>query len=222
MPPARNGRRSQGPCSSRTEESPHMYCASRTRGPEPSGGPPCRGWPISIRHAATSKALTPMIFLLDTDRPGGSPDGIPAGADVGYAVETVEDCVAETQTGFQRRRPSTGSINLLILARRHACSPTQPSRSLRPGCGWQDDGRALRAQFYRESRNETLPGHPRALHAVDSVAPVLAIGGPCGVQDDVAITGASQGIRFDPPDSLSILEVHAQAVGGRKADDFQV
>ena len=135
-------------------------------------------------------------------------------------VRAFEGIAADPDGGRDRSPFAAGlrSVNY----RRHACSPTQPSRSLRPGCGWQDDGRALRAQFYRESRNETLPGHPRALHAVDSVAPVLAIGGPCGVQDDVAITGASQGIRFDPPDSLSILEVHAQAVGGRKADDFQV
>ena len=35
----------------------------------------------------------------------------------GYAVETVEDCVTETQTGFQRRRPEQHLPPLPIMFR---------------------------------------------------------------------------------------------------------
>ena len=60
------------------------------------------------------------------------------------------------------------------------------------GCSGQNDRRALRAEFHGEPRNETLTSRSSTLDAIDSVAPMLAIGCSGGVQDDIVVTGASQ------------------------------
>ena len=51
-----------------------------------------------VRHRGT--VLVDTNVILEAHRTGswGALTG-------GYAVETVEDCVTETQTGFQRRQP---------------------------------------------------------------------------------------------------------------------
>jgi hypothetical protein len=51
----------------------------------------------------------------------------------GYAVETVEDCVTETQTGFQRRRPEQRIDAAALrqsLARVHDVSPAQAAAAI--------------------------------------------------------------------------------------------
>jgi hypothetical protein len=50
------------------------------------------------RH--TGPVLVDTMTILDTHS-----DGTWAALSGGYVVETVEDCVMETQTGFQRRKP---------------------------------------------------------------------------------------------------------------------
>jgi hypothetical protein len=50
------------------------------------------------RH--TGPVLVDTMTILDTHK-----DGTWGALSGGYAVETVEDCVMETQTGFQRRNP---------------------------------------------------------------------------------------------------------------------
>ena len=51
-----------------------------------------------VRHRGT--VLVDTNVILEPDRTGTW-----RALTGGYAVETVEDCVTETQTGFQRRRP---------------------------------------------------------------------------------------------------------------------
>ena len=101
-------------------------------------------------------------------------------------------------------------------------SPPRQTGGFRSARGRRNDGRALRAQFHGEAGNEALPGRSRSLDAVDAVAPMLTIGGSSGVQHDIAVSGAAQRVRLDPPDRSLILEVHQQAVGGREADDLQI
>ena len=46
-------------------------------------------------------------------------------------------------------------------------------------------GRAcLRVQFHGEAGNEALRGRSSALDAIDAIAPMLTVGGSCGVQYD--------------------------------------
>ena len=45
----------------------------------------------------------------------------------GYAVETVEDCVTETQTGFQRRRPERRIDQAALRARLAGVHPVSDS-----------------------------------------------------------------------------------------------
>ncbi len=91
-------------------------------------------------------------------------------------------------------------------------SPARQTGRFRPARGRWDDGRALRVQFHGEARNEALPGRSSALDAVDAVAPMLTVGGSCGMQHDIVVSGAAQRVRLDPPDRTLILEVYAQAV----------
>ena len=60
----------------------------------------------------------------------------------GYSVETVEDCVTETQTGFQRRRPEQridAAVLRSSLARVHDVSERNwpwPSSAMRQYRSW--------------------------------------------------------------------------------------
>ena len=87
----------------------------------------------------------------------------------------------------------------------------QPGGFLPPRGRW-NDGRALRIQFHGEAGNEALPGRSSALDAVDAIAPMPTVGGSCGMQHDIVVSGAAQRVGLDPPDRTQILEVYAQAV----------
>ena len=79
-------------------------------------------------------------------------------------------------------------------------SLARQTEGFRPARGRRNDGRALRVQFHGEAGNETLPGGSSALDAVDAVAPMLTIGGSCGVQHDIVVSGAPKRVWLDPPD----------------------
>jgi hypothetical protein len=51
----------------------------------------------------------------------------------GYAVETVEDCIVETQTGYQRRSPSLKAVNPVRDAERAVVALRSPDIALDVG-----------------------------------------------------------------------------------------
>lgn len=82
-----------------------------------------------------------------------------------------------------------------------------------------------RCQFNRIAWGEGPLRGAGTTDAVDSVAAVLLVVGTDSVKHNLSGLRAPQGIRFDRPNPLRSLLVRvvkfdAQAVGGRKPDDF--
>ena len=88
-------------------------------------------------------------------------------------------------------------------------------------CGSGPD-QSCRAEFYGVARDKGLTGAPGILDTIYAIAAMALFFGVVGVQDDVAVLRATQGVGFDSARLVLVEKIHTQAVGGSKADNFQI